>query len=172
MIWGMIWAIVNYLYGGHLNSVPCSHWSAKIDACSWYSSFIVRFTRFVFHCTKPYKVIENMLKGQDLSILFTFNSDCPLNTISIMSIWFRIWTSFARMGRKTDLLLKRVFLRMYASLCLSKYWILFSLKSWYISLKPRSDQISSIRSFGTVVFFCCDVLDFSIRWIFAFKMKI
>ena len=63
--------------------------------------FLVRFTRFAFHCTKSYKVVENMLKGQDLSILFTFNSDCPLTAISIMSIWFRIWTSFARIGRKT-----------------------------------------------------------------------
>ena len=149
----MVWAIVNYLYGEHLNFVPWSHWSTNGGACSWYSSFLDRFTRFAFHCKKPYKVIQNMLKGQDLSILFTFNSDCRLTAISIMSIWFRIWTSFARMGRKTNLLLKRVFLRMYASLCLSKYWILFSLKSLYLSLKPRSGQISSIRSFALLAYF-------------------
>ena len=59
----------------------------------------------------------------------------PLTPIWVILIWFLVWTSFARIGCKIDLLRKHVFLFECSLFCLSHIWIIFSLKSWFLSPK-------------------------------------
>ena len=100
----------------------------------------------------------------------------PLTPIWVILIWFLVWKSFARIGCNIDLLRKHVFLFECGLFWLSSVWIIFSLKSWFLSLKEWwskfGGNILATKLFATVVLFCCDLLISEFLVIFSLQNTI
>lgn len=122
-VWlGVVWTAANCIVVKSFFSVPFnstlgfrswSHWRTSGGPCLFSSPFDFLYTRRIdltFSGRRQTKQFKTSLTVKMYLYCCPLNVTAPLTPMLVISIWFWVWTSSAPIGRKTDSLLKCVFL--------------------------------------------------------------